>query len=80
MRVATDDIRVSLGRDGYAVTRVSVSSAESVRFVVDLGHSLGELYALYVNLLIVEFAKLQHTGNLDVLNLTIEECAEFVGF
>jgi hypothetical protein len=43
-------------------------------------HALGELYALYLDLLIVEFAKLQHTGNLDVLNLTIEERAESVGF
>jgi Taurine catabolism dioxygenase TauD, TfdA family len=44
VRVDTDDVVAGLRRDGYFVARVPVGGEEAVRFVLDVGRSLGELF------------------------------------
>jgi hypothetical protein len=44
VRVSTDDILAQLRCNGYYVARTPVSGGEAVRFVLDVGRSLGELY------------------------------------
>ncbi|MFY9822457.1 MAG: TauD/TfdA family dioxygenase [Thermoanaerobaculia bacterium] len=44
MRVETDEVLASLRRDGYFVARVPVGVEEAVRFVLEVGRSLGEIF------------------------------------
>src|SRR5271154_2077149 len=44
VRVATDDVRAEVRRNGYYVTSAPIDSERSLRFVLDLGRSLGDLY------------------------------------
>lgn len=44
MHVEITDVLSGLRRDGYFVLQVPVAGSESVRFLVDVGRSLGELF------------------------------------